>query len=190
MLINGGLTPLQNNASFDPVGFTKGKSLGKTEQIKASGKGRCHVDILWNILFSLHHLHLKVWIWILNQRWKLKFIAMNKIIYKFPQLYFFLKKKHLSLLSDLSKSFTGLFKKCIVCNLSKILYQCSYSITIYQKVMFFLEIKSYLKRRRFVQENLLHKTKSKIFSFLKIQRTYILWKLDDLVNFFFIYKAC
>lgn len=46
VLINGGLTPLQNNASFDPVGFTKGKSLGKTEQIKASGKGRSHVDIL------------------------------------------------------------------------------------------------------------------------------------------------
>lgn len=122
-------------------------------------------------------------IYILNQRRKLKFIAMNKNIYKFPQLYFFLKK-NLSLLSHLSKSFIGLFKKCIVCNLSEILYQCSYSITIYQKVMFFLEIKSYLKRRRFVQENLLHKTKSKLFSFLKTQRTYILWKLDDLVNFF------
>ena len=38
--------------------------------------------------------------------------------------------------------------------------------------------------RRFVQENLLHKTKSKLFSFLKTERTYILWKLDDLVNFY------
>ena len=126
-------------------------------------------------------------IYILNQRRKLKFIAMNKNIYKFPQLYFFLKK-NLSLLSHLSKSFIGLFKKCIVCNLSEILYQCSYSITIYQKVMFFLEIKSYLKRRRFAQENLLQKTKSKLFSFLKTLRTYILWKLDDLVNFFIYIK--
>ena len=41
--------------------------------------------------------------------------------------------------------------------------------------------------RRFVQENLLHKTKSKLFSFLKTERTYILWKLDDLVNFFFFF---